>query len=45
MTRKAASTYGACIRLVCPAFGISGTCYRYQAKLSDGNAEIADWLV
>jgi putative transposase len=28
-----------------PAFGISETCYRYQPKLSDENAEIADWLV
>ena len=28
-----------------PAFGISETCYRYGAKLSDENAEIADWLV
>jgi len=32
------------IRLVCSAFGISETCYRYQPKLSDENAEIADWL-
>ncbi len=24
---------------------ISETCYRYQPKLSDENAEIADWLV
>jgi len=33
------------IRLACVAFGISETCYRYQAKLSDENAEIADWLL
>ena len=33
------------IRLVCSAFDISETCYRYQPKLSDENAEIADWLV
>jgi len=33
------------IRLVCSAFGISETCYRYRPKLSDENAEIADWLV
>lgn len=32
-------------RAVCRAFGISETCYRYQAKLSDENALIADWLL
>jgi len=34
-----------CIRAACSAFTISETCYRYQPKLSDENAEIADWLV
>ncbi len=33
------------IRLVCQAFGISETCFRYKALLSDENAEIADWLI
>ena len=33
------------IRLACEAFGISETCYRYRAKLSSENAEIADWLI
>ena len=33
------------IRLVCQALGISQTCYRYQAKLSSENSEIADWLI
>lgn len=33
------------IRLACSAVGISETCYRYQPKLSDENAEIADWLI
>ena len=33
------------IRAACGAFTISETCYRYQPKLSDENAEIADWLV
>lgn len=33
------------IRLACQAFGISETCYRYQPKLSDENAVIADWLI
>ena len=33
------------IRLAGQAFGISETCYRYQAKLSGDNALIADWLL
>jgi putative transposase len=33
------------IRAACTAFTISETCYRYQPKLSDENAEIADWLL
>jgi putative transposase len=30
--------------LACRTFGISESCYRYKAKCSDENAEIADWL-
>ena len=33
------------IRLACQAFGVSQTCYRYQAKLFSDNGLIADWLV
>jgi putative transposase len=33
------------IHLACNAFGISQTCYRYQAKLSSENSEIADRLL
>lgn len=33
------------IRLACETFGISQTCYRYQPKLSQENAGIADWLI
>ena len=33
------------ITLACKAFGISETCYRYQAKLSSENALIAGWLI
>jgi putative transposase len=33
------------VRFACETFGISETCYRYEPKLSDENAEIADWLV
>lgn len=43
---KNAVEAGCCsIRVACVAFGISETCYRYQAKLSHENAVIADWLV
>lgn len=45
MAQKAASAYGASVHLVCQAFGISETCYRYRPILSDENAEIADWLI
>ena len=38
-------TQGVSIRLACLAFGISQTCYRYQAKQSAENVEIADHLV
>ena len=33
------------IRVACEAFRISPTCYRYQAKLSAENEEIAGWLI
>ena len=36
---------GVSIRLACLAFSISQTCYRYQAKQSAENVEIADHLV
>lgn len=36
---------GISIRLACECFGISETCFRYQARLSDENALIADWLL
>ncbi|WP_407639354.1 IS3 family transposase [Acidihalobacter yilgarnensis] len=36
---------GISIGLACRAFGISQTCYRYQANPSEENARIADWLV
>lgn len=32
-------------KAACLALSISQSCYRYQAKLSDENAEIADWLI
>ena len=45
MAKHAAAARGLSIRLVCRAFSVSETCYRYQPKLSGENAEIADWLI
>ena len=45
MAKKALIEYALNIRQSCRALGISETCYRYEAKLSDENAEIADWLL
>lgn len=33
------------IKAACRALAISQTCYRYEAKRSTENAEIADWLI
>lgn len=33
------------VRLACVAFGVSESCYRYERRLNDENAEIADWLL
>jgi len=45
MAQRANNDFSVSIRISCNAFGISETCYRYQAKLSTENAEIADWLL
>jgi len=45
MAKRARSERSISIRTACAAFGISETCYRYQAKLSDENAKVADWLI
>lgn len=45
MAQRAIDEKGVSIRLACLAFAISETCYRYQAKLSDDNALVADWLL
>lgn len=45
MAREAVERRGVSVRLACQAFQISEACYRYEAKLSDENAEIADWLI
>jgi len=45
MAREAVEGRDISIRLACEALFISQNCYRYKPKLSDENAEIADWLV
>lgn len=45
MAEWAVATKGASIRQACADFTISQTYYRYQPRLSDENAVIADWLV
>lgn len=45
MAQKAVEQYQVSVRLACAAFDISECCYRYQGKLSDENAIIADWLI
>lgn len=45
VAQDAVQRKGVTIRLACLAVGVSETCYRYQAQLSDENIKIADWLV
>ncbi len=45
MAVSAVTGRGVSIALACRAFQISESCYRYERKLSDENAEIAEWLV
>jgi len=45
MAKLANKDFSVSICISCNAFGISESCYRYQAKLSTENAEIADWLL
>jgi putative transposase len=45
MAVRAVQEKGVTIRMACLAFGISESCYRYEAKLGDENSEIADWLI
>lgn len=45
MAQRAVAERRISIRLACETYGISETCYRYQARLPDENAEIADWLL
>jgi len=45
MAQRAVSEKGITIRLACKAFRISESCYRYEAKLSEENDVIAEWLI
>ncbi len=36
---------GVSVALACRTFGVSERCYRYERRLSDEDAVIADWLV
>ena len=45
MATSAVQQHVVSIALACRTFQISESCYRYERKLSDKNAEIADWLV
>ena len=45
MARSAVEGGHTNIRHACQTFELRQTCYRYQAKASEENARIADWLV
>ena len=45
MAQRTVEHQSVSIRLACLAFGISQTCFRYQAKQSAENVEIADLLI
>ncbi len=45
MAKDAVRLRSVSIALACRTFGIGQSCFRYKRKLSDENAEIADWLV
>ena len=45
MAKTAVERDGISVQLACKTFGISETCYRYEAKLSSENQQIADWLL
>ena len=45
MAKESVMSGSSSIRLACKIYGISETCYRYDAKYSDENILIADWLI
>lgn len=45
MAMRAVQERALTVRLACETFGVSQTCYRYQAKCSAENEAIADRLI
>jgi putative transposase len=45
MAKRLVNDYKVSVRFACDTFGISETCYRYNAKLCTENCKIADWLL
>lgn len=45
MAQSAVASGRTSIRHSCQTFAVSETCFRYQAKASEENARIADWLI
>lgn len=45
MAGKAVALRGVSVALACRTFEVSETCYRYSAKLNDGNEQIAEFLI
>ena len=45
LAHRVKDEYCVSIRIACDVLSISATCFAYQARLSDENAEIADWLL
>jgi putative transposase len=45
MAQKAASQHHVSIGLACEIFGVSETCFRYEAKNNVQNELIAGWLI
>jgi putative transposase len=45
MAKSAVGKHGISIRLSCAVYGISQTRYRYNARPSDENGHVADWLL
>ena len=45
MAQQAVEMKQVSVALACRALSISESCYRYERKLNDENAEIADWLI
>lgn len=45
MARQAVKAGSTSVAHACASFGVIQTCYRYQAKASEENSVIADWLI